>query len=130
MIGELQSTGISVSKYIYSILKNDEKLKEMVGDNIYPLIAEQSVTFPFIIFKKTGITTQYTKDLKVYDQVDFSILIISNKYEDSINVAERVRELIECTSDPNLKYTRLTSVNEDYIDDSYVQELSFTTSIK
>ena len=45
----MRETSISVNKYIYQLLISDEKLKELVGNKIYPLVAEESVTYPFII---------------------------------------------------------------------------------
>ena len=89
------ATGLSINKYIYSILSKDEGLKKLVGNKIYPLIAEESTTFPFIIFRKDNILTSYSKDGSVNDSVDFSIAIASTNYQDTILIAELVRTLLE-----------------------------------
>lgn len=118
-------TGISINKHIYSILSQDDKLKEMVGNKIYPLIAEESTTFPFIIFKRTNINTEYSKDGVVQDTVDINIGIAAINYNQTIEISERCRELLELTRNGYFKRITLTSVYEDYVDDTYTQELTF-----
>ena len=48
----MRETAISVNKHIYSLLKEDESLRELVGEKIYPIVAEETVTYPFVIFTK------------------------------------------------------------------------------
>ena len=45
-------SSISVNKHIYQLLIADTQLGELVGNKIYPLVAEETVTYPFIIFTK------------------------------------------------------------------------------
>lgn len=52
---------LQIGKAIYHLLKKDSRIKEKVGSKIYPLIVEESTTFPFIIYKRTNITPNYTK---------------------------------------------------------------------
>ena len=52
---------LQIGKAIYHLLKKDSRIKEKVGFKIYPLIVEESTTFPFIIYKRTNITPNYTK---------------------------------------------------------------------
>lgn len=43
---------LQIGKAIYHLLKKDSRIKEKVGSKIYPLIVEESTTFPFIIIKE------------------------------------------------------------------------------
>lgn len=124
------TTAISVNKYIYSILSQDNEIKRLVGNKIYPLIAEESTTFPFIIFKRNNIVTEYCKDGKVIDRVDFSIAIAANNYAESIAIAERCRELLELKRNDYFNLIHFNSIYEDYVDDTFIQELHFTAIIK
>lgn len=124
------TTAISINKYIYSILSKDEKLKEMVGNKIYPLIAEESTTFPFIIFKRNNIVTEYCKDGKVIDNAEFSIAIAAKNYNQTVDIAERCRELLEWKRNDYFKMIHLIGVSEDYIDDAYILELNFSAIIQ
>lgn len=121
-------TAISISKEIYNLLINDDILKGLVADKIYPLIAEEETTFPFIIFKKNSIQTEYTKDGRVFDEVNISITSIATDYFTTVNIIERVREIFEnCRL---FAMCRLSGVTEDYIDNAFIMEISFNIKIK
>ena len=124
------TTAISVNKYIYSILSQDNELKRLVGNKIYPLIAEESTTFPFIIFKRNNVVTEYCKDGKVIDRVDFSIAIAARNYTETIAIAERCRELLELKRNDYFNLIHFNSISEDYVDDTFIQELHFTAIVK
>ena len=119
------ATALSINKYIYNILTNDVQLSEMVGKKIYPVIAEESVTFPFVIFKRTAIAPIYAKNAPHYDNCSFSVAVVTNTYIQTVEIAERVRTILECYTGDDLKQVRLSSVNEEFIDDAYIQELNF-----
>ena len=40
---------LQIGKAIYHLLSKDSRIKEKVGSKIYPLIVEESTTFPFIM---------------------------------------------------------------------------------
>lgn len=44
---------LQIGKAIYHLLSKDSRIKEKVGSKIYPLIVEESTTFPFIVYKRT-----------------------------------------------------------------------------
>lgn len=119
------ATALSINKYIYNILSSDEELRKMVGNNIYPVIAEDNVTYPFVIFKRQAITPVYAKNALQYDTCTFSVAIVTNTYIQTIEIAERVRTILDCYNGNGLNQVRLQSINEDYIDDAYVQDLTF-----
>lgn len=118
------ATALSINKHIYNILKNDVQLSEMVGKNIYPVIAEEGVTYPFIIFKRQAINPVYAKNSLQYDTCTFSVAIVTNTYIQTIEIAERVRTILECY-DGELKQVRLSTIDEEFLDDAYIQDLTF-----
>ena len=121
-------TAISINKHIYNILSNDSTIKEYVGNKIFPMIAEESTTFPFIIYRKNTIQTEYTKDGRVFDIADISITVVANDYITTVNVAERIRELIEWNKE--FADARMISNTDEYIDNAYVQEITFSIKIR
>lgn len=123
-------SGLSVNKYIYNILINDEIIKGIVDKKIYPLVAEESTSFPFVIFRKNNVNTEYSKDGSVRDSVSFSVTAIAVDYITTVDIAERVRELLECKRNDYFSRITLDSVTEDYVDSAYIQELTFTAKIK
>lgn len=125
----MKETSISVNKYIYQLLISDEKLKELVGNKIYPLVAEESVTYPFIIFTKENAFANYTKDLLTYDTVNISVAIAAVNYFQTVEIAERVRQILENHRDGYFYNILLDNVTEDFAEDTYIQQLQFSAKI-
>ena len=126
----MKETSISSLKHVYQLLINDTILNKLVEKKIYPLIAEESVTYPFIIFTKESISGNYTKDLLVNDSVTISIAVAAANYFQTVEIAERVRQILENYQDDYFYNILLESVTEDFVEDTYIQQLQFTTKIK
>ena len=75
---------IQIGKVIYSKLSENEIIQNVVADRIYPVIAEQTTNYPFIIYYRNSIVnTIFNKDGSVEDDVSFSITVVSTKYNES-----------------------------------------------
>lgn len=118
-------TGISVLKSIYKLLVANEDLVAMVDNKMYPIIANENTTFPFITYQRDSIYAEYTKDWRHSDNINISINIAATTYNQSIEIAELVRTAIEGKRIDNINTIRLISMNEDYLEDTYIQNLQF-----
>ena len=125
----MRETSISINKHIYQLLINDEILNGLVDKKIFPLVAEESVTFPFIVFHKDSSSGQYTKDLLSYDEATFTVNIAASNYFQTVDIAERVRQILENTRNNYFHNILLDSVTEDYVEDTYIQQLQFSAKI-
>ena len=117
---------LQVGKAIYHILSNDVDVVDRVQNKIYPLVADVDTTFPFIIYKRTGIIPADSKDRFIYSEdVYVDVVIASDKYNESIEIADSVRTaLLEGTYE-GIKDISLTDADEDYIEDTFIQNLIF-----
>lgn len=122
-------TAISVNKYIYKLLSEDAELNELVNSAIYPLIAEESTSFPFIIFRRTNLVTSYSKDGCAGDEVEFAVQVAAQDYFTTVEIMERVRKILELHRDNYFKTIRLSSVTEDFVENAYIQEISFIAQV-
>lgn len=122
-------TGLSVNKHIFQILSKDEALASMVGKNIYPLVAEEDVKAPFITFTKSSVVPSYYKVGVADDKVSFTINIVANDYVTTVNIAERIRQLLEGRTSTYFKRIELSNCYENYTNDNYVQNLQFLAII-
>ena len=124
---------LQVGKAIYSLLSSNQQLVSMVDGNIFPLIAEINTTFPFIVYRREAITPQYTKDYWTSDEVMINVMVASNDYVESIEIADLVRQSLDQKkgeySGITIKDIRLTQADEDFIDDTYIQYLTFKIKI-
>ena len=118
-------TGLSVNKHIFQILSKDEALAKMVGKNIYPLVAEEDVKLPFITFTKSSVVPSYYKVGVADDKVSFTVNIVANDYITTVNIAERIRQLLEGRTSSYFKRIELQNCYENYSNDNYVQNCSF-----
>lgn len=122
-------SSISVIKHIFRILSSDNTLNEMVGNKIFPIIAENDITFPFILVTRTSITPITFKTGVAVDKVTFQVVIEDVDYFRTVNIAERVRELLELRHSEYFKRIEFTNCYEDFMNDAYKQTLQFSAMI-
>lgn len=130
---------ILIGKKIFSILSKDLELKEAVKGQIYPLLANKSTQYPFIVYSRDSITPSYCKDLygggqNYQDDVGVTVIVVSDDYEQSVEISNKVRESLELLvyedDDIYIADTVLTGVSESTSDDAYVQRMNFNLIIQ
>lgn len=120
------TTGISILKSIYKLLSANVELTSIVGNRMYPIIANEDTIFPFIIYQRDSVSAEYTKDWRTNDNINISINIASTTYNQSIDIAELVRTAIEGKRVDNINTIRLTGCDEDFVENTYIQSLHFS----
>lgn len=105
---------------------------EGISNRVYPLIADNGTNYPFIVYERTSIEPFVCKDGAYEDEVSISVKVVAATYTASIDLAQTVRERMTFTNltDNGHTYTStLTSADESYIDNVYVQSLYFRINI-
>lgn len=125
---------ILVGKYIRQILCNNAELQALMStDKIFPLIANADTTFPFIVYLRTNLTPLYTKDFLSDNDVNLTIIVVSDKYTESLDIANAVRHSLEGYryKDNTLQIhpIKLNSITEETLEDAYIQRMSFSFSV-
>lgn len=118
---------------IYSILTDNEEIKKVVGNNIYPVVAPLNTKNPYIVFKRQINTQNDNKDSR-YSIVSIEINVYSNDYQQSIKVAELAKNTLENVYNKEvegfrIKYIVSTSIDEDYNEDYYSQTMYFDAKV-
>lgn len=120
---------LNIGKAIYTILQTSIDIDK----KIYPLIADEGTTFPFIIYKRTGLTPESTKD-NTNENVSVEINIASSNYSESIDLAIKVRKVLEhkkgTYSDIAIEDIVIDDATEDYIEDTFIQTLTFKIELQ
>lgn len=124
---------LKIGKVIYELLSKNEELKKVVDTKIYPLIANETTSFPFIIYKRTGIVNDGNKDYQSkYAMIN--LIVVDNEYEGSVQIAELVRKAIEHKrgkiADFMVEDITIENAIEDYVDDAFIQELTIKIEIQ
>lgn len=118
---------------IYSILNTNEEIKKMVGNNIYPVVAPLNTKNPYIVFKRQINIQNDNKDSR-YSIVTIELNVYSNNYQQSIQLAELVKNTLEDVYNKEvegfkIKYIVSTSIDEDYNEDYYSQTMYFDAKV-
>lgn len=81
------------------------------------------------VYKRSNIIPDYTKDFHFKDEVIIDIICVSDDYSESVDIASMVRDILEDKRFADIESIKLESADEDFIDDAYVQTLSFNLII-
>ena len=83
---------MEIGKAIYNILSTNSDVSTLVGTRIFPNVAPQTTTFPFIIYDVTGVQPNDTKDgASTLDTNDVMISCYSETYSEASNLAKKIR---------------------------------------
>jgi hypothetical protein len=122
---------LNIGKYIYSVLNGSEEITSLA--KTYPLIADNDAKYPFIIYRRVNLSSNSSKDGYYEDDVTIEITVVSDKYSDSVDIATKIRNLLERQSvnyeDLEINDTTLSLATEEYSNNAYVQRLQFTSKI-
>lgn len=121
------TNSILINKYIYSKLSSSNELKKYIDSKIYPLVAENTTTFPFVTYYRDNISPiSFTKDGYCQDEVYFTINVVSDHYTQTLEIANIIRKLMEgLRGDDNIYDCHMTNIDENFVENSYVQTLQF-----
>lgn len=126
-------TSLNIGKVIKEILYRDETLNNLVKNQVFPLIAEENTTFPFIVYRRNSIRKASTKDYVNDEIASVDVVVASDKYAQSVEIAERVRFVLERGEydGENFSVDNITLANasEQYIQNTYIQTLTFDIEI-
>lgn len=88
----------------------------------YPLVAENTTKFPFIIYKSNAIRPEDTKD-GIYEWIyNVQVNVVDDKYDTVVDLCDKVIDKLlelEVNMDINIE-----EVSEDYVDDAYVRTIN------
>lgn len=126
---------IFIGKVIYSELIKNQNLTKFVDNRIFPLIAEQTTNYPFVIYYRDSIVNKtFTKDGYCQDTVNFSVNCVATDYSEVLEIANEVRKTLEKQKIVNEYMTifncRINTIDESFTDNAYVQMLSFTCTVE
>lgn len=113
---------LRIGEVIYARLKQFK--------NVYPLVADEGTTFPFMIYRRSSGYSISTKD-GIYSAVaNIDVMIAAQSYEESIELADKVLLQLESTRGNvegfDIWSIRMVDSNETYIENSFIQELKFS----
>lgn len=88
----------------------------------YPLVAENTTSFPFIIYRTTAVRPTDTKD-GIYEWVyNTQINVVSNRYDEVVELCNQVLDkLVELEEVLDIN---ISEVSESFAEDAYIREIN------
>lgn len=128
------TNSILIGKTIYNKLLEDNVIQSYVEGRIFPLVAEQSTNYPFIVYWRNEIQSiNYTKDGYGEDSVEFTVVAVSDKYNVSLQIANQIRKVLEirkiASEDMIVSNIRLVGIDESWNENTYIQTLNFSCTV-
>lgn len=118
-----------IGQKIKSILTENEEVNQYLSNKIFPIVANAGTELPFLIYRRFNYIPQSDKDY-TNERAEFEIRIVAKKYEDSVNIADAVGDVLNNYKDNDVEQIRLITSNEDYIDEAFVQTLNIEVELK
>lgn len=126
------NTKFNVCSAIRTILLNDDNVKALVNNRIYPIVAPEKTQGNFIIYQRDSYSLKKTH-MNIYEQsCSVFITCVSNSYDESQLMADSVYKALQglyCYKDEDtgvvINSIDLTDSTEDAVNDKYIQVLYF-----
>lgn len=119
---------LEIGKAIYQILDQNQIT------NVFPIVADEGTTFPFVVYRRNGLVPSTTKDMYNYRELaTIDILVASTDYNSGITLATTIKQVLEQTRGTfdgiKIGGIHLVNATEDYIDNTFIQKLTFSVEI-
>lgn len=124
-----------ISKDIYSVLTTESSLTSYVSTKVFPIVAEEGTTYPFIVYKRDSVSSLSCKCGVYEDLVSFTISVLSSEYLQGLEIADLVRNIIQKKLNSSIenhtyRNIQLVGCNEDFTNEGWVQTLNFSVNVE
>lgn len=115
------------------LLESDE-IRRYVGENIFPVVANDNTLGDFIVVRRQRYDRERTKQGINGNLVELSVVIVSESYDRSVEIAKIVDQVldVDCDNHNSEVYTEadilsveLVGAIEEFEDYKYIQTLDF-----
>lgn len=101
---------------------------------VYAVIADHGAKYPFAVYRRTALLPRGSKDGGYFvDRATVQISIAADAYDQSVELANQVKERLEATRGALGKIlvqrVDLVDAVEDWSNDAFIQTLTFDVSV-
>lgn len=115
-----------ITTEIRGILLADERITQLVGDNVFPINAKEGTKGDFITYQRDGYFVERNK-MGVHGQAcKLFVCAVSENYVRSVRLAESIHEALDKEFTAPDMLIRLEDSTEDSVDGKFIQILLFS----
>lgn len=118
-----------VGKELVNILQGSSAVTDALGNKIFPLVAVSNTTFPFMVYKRSYYTPENNKDYEG-EKVGVEMIICATRYEDGVDIADKVATAVHHARTDLIDDVNITNIKEDYIEDTYTQQINIEITLR
>lgn len=111
---------MKVGLALYNLLQNDSNVQTLVNGRIYPELAPEGATMPYIVYSVVSNSPSDTKDGAPVDEAECEIFSVSATYQAVNNLADKVRLALD---------RKGVTVNDAEAGQINVQSIQYTNEI-
>lgn len=127
------TNSVFINRVIYERLTGSPFISQMCPNKVFPLVAEQTTTFPFIVYWRDNVVSESCKDGMHEDTVTFTVVAVTDNYPLSLEIANDIRMNLESMKivarDMVITNCKVTGIEESFQENAYVQTLSFECTV-
>ncbi len=86
---------MKVGLAIYNLLKNDTLVNQIVSGRIYPELAREGASMPYIVYSVVSNSPSDTKDGTPIDEAQCEIFSVGSTYQTCNDLADKVRAALD-----------------------------------
>lgn len=133
---------ILTGKAVAAMLNASEDVKALVSETsgettvyrIYPIVSKTDCAYPFIVYRRSAVDVEYTKDGPIAEEADYEIICVAENYASSVEVADAVRTAMENKAGTyatiQVAGTQLQNASENFANDAFIQSLTFNIRLR
>ena len=130
----MRQHSIKTTYLVHKTLAQNESVNTLIPEsNMYLLVNNTDAQYPYLVIKRTNITSERGNKDFIGDIVNFNINVYSDKYEEGANIADAVRLALEgwILQDESIRLEniQLTSASEDWSYDTCIQSMNFRAEV-
>lgn len=115
-----------ITAEIRSILLQNEEIKSIVGEKIFPIMAPEGTDGDFIVYQRDGLKQEYTQMGVASQTAVIYVTAVSDSYVRNNSLASLIYDTLSGDyKDPDMRI-QLEDSTEDFIDKKFIQVLQFS----
>lgn len=122
---------LDIGKYIYSTLTD---ASSGITCKCNPLVADNDTKYPFIVYRRMNLVSSTCKDGVYEDEVVMEIIVVSNKYSETVEIATKIRKRLErqrfIYDNLEINDGNIIMATEEFTNNAYVQRMQFQFKVK
>ncbi len=115
-----------ITAEIQSLLLQNEEIKALVGNRVFPIMAPEGTDGDFIVYQRDGLKQEYTQMGVAGQTAVIYVTAVSDSYVRNNSLASLIYDTLSGDyKDPDMRI-QLEDSTEDFIDKKFIQVLQFS----